>query len=35
MKLFIFVALNQWFSTWSRWTTGGPPGISSSWQDFC
>jgi len=26
------IALMQWFSTWSRWTTGCPPGISSGPQ---
>jgi len=24
--------LKQWSSTWSRWTCGGPPGISSGPQ---
>ena len=26
--------LNQWYSTWSRWITGGPPGISHGSEDF-
>ena len=28
----VHVALKQWFPTWSRCTTGGPPGISSDPQ---
>jgi len=24
--------LEQWFSTWSWWNTGGPPGIASGAQ---